>query len=147
MQIKQKFTKHIVALTALSVVGAGAGVGALASAQTATDASGAAAAAQQTNEHRGMPGERGGRHGHGQGAHGTVSAISGTTLTITREDGTTYTVEAANAKVSKVVEVSVSDIKVGDRVDAHGSISGTTVTADHIMTGLPEKPADAPKQQ
>jgi riboflavin synthase alpha subunit len=87
-----------------------------------------------------------GGHGFGQGgmhergAMGTVSAINGTTLTITGDNGTTYTVDASSATVSKIVETSVSDISVGDRIGAEGSLSGTTVAAKHIMTGIPQKP-------
>jgi ABC-type dipeptide/oligopeptide/nickel transport system ATPase component len=68
---------------------------------------------------------------------GTVSAVDGSTVTITNTDGTTYTVDATNAKVSKMVDLSVSDIKVGDQVGVMGTISGTSVTATHIMDGVP----------
>ncbi len=221
MNLKNKFTKPIVALAALATVGAGAGAAALASADTAVndtstqagvtrpdrapgvhgkitaisgttltitnersnttytvDASAAtvmkasAGAAPTTSSvsslavgdivhARGtvsgtsvtatniMSGMMGGKGfgGRGHGTAGTVTAVSGNTITITGDNGTSYTVDASSAKVSKVVEVSVSDIKVGDRIGAEGSVSGTTVTAQRIMTGLPERPADAPAQQ
>lgn len=80
---------------------------------------------------------------HGRGTAGTVTSVNGNTITITGDNGTSYTVDASSATVSKVVEVAVSDIKVGDRIGAEGTLSGTTVTAKHIMTGIPEKPANA----
>ena len=82
--------------------------------------------------------------GMGRGAMGTVSAVSGNTLTITGDNGTTYTIDAGNATVSKIVTESVSDIQVGDRIDAQGSVSGSTVTADHIMAGIPTHPTPPP---
>lgn len=61
---------------------------------------------------------------------GTVSAISGTTITITgRQDtGIIYTVDASNAKVTQgagenTQTLSVSDIKVGDVIEVAGAIS------------------------
>ena len=61
---------------------------------------------------------------------GTVSAISGTTITITsRQDtGITYTIDASNAKVTQgagenTQTSSVSDIKVGDVIEVAGAIS------------------------
>lgn len=141
-----KLSKPIVALAALGIIGGAAGVGALASAQTAT---GTAPATTQANQgdHQRMPGMRGmggpGR-GHGMGAGGTVTAVSGNTITITGDNGTTYTVDASGAKVSKVIDLTVADIKVGDRIGAEGTLSDTTVTAKHIMDGIPAKPAGAP---
>lgn len=73
--------------------------------------------------------------GKGLGVMGTVSAINGNTLTVTKPDGKTYTVDASNAKVSKVVDLSVSGIKVGDHIGVEGAITGTSVVASHIMDG------------
>ena len=80
-----------------------------------------------------------GGRGKGPGVHGTVSAINGNTLTITNTDGTSYTVDASAAEVSKMTTLSVSDIKVGDTVGVEGTVSGTSVTAKHIMDGVPPK--------
>lgn len=89
--------------------------------------------------HRGM--------GHkGMGVRGTVSAVSGNTLTITDAEGKTYTVDASNAKASKVVSVAVGDIAVGDSVGVMGNVSGTSVTAAHIMTGELPVPNAPPLQ-
>ncbi len=79
-----------------------------------------------------------GGHGRGPGVVGTVSAVSGNTITLTNADGTTYTVEASSAKVSKVSTISVSDIAVGDKIGVEGTVSGTSVTATGIMDGMPE---------
>lgn len=73
----------------------------------------------------------------GHGAMGTVTAVNGNTVTIANGDGTTYTIDASNATVEKMVTESVSDIQVGDRIDAQGTVSGTSVTANHIMDGVP----------
>lgn len=61
---------------------------------------------------------------------GTVSAISGTTLTLLVSDGTTYTVNAANASVKGG---TVADIDVGDSVVISGSVDGTAVVAGSIL--------------
>src|ERR1700722_1326994 len=73
------------------------------------------------------------------GVFGTVSAISGSTLTVTSKGfganatATTYTVNAANATVMKNGATSaLSDIAVGDNVMAQGTVSGDTVTATKI---------------
>ena len=82
--------------------------------------------------------------GRGRGVMGTVSAVSGNTITVTGKDGTTYTVDATSANVEKMVTESVSDIAVGDTVGVEGTVSGSNVTAKHIMDGLPATP---PAQQ
>ncbi len=83
---------------------------------------------------------RGGPGGPGMGARGTVTAVSGSTITVSGKDSTSYTVNADSAKVSKTVDIAVGDIKVGDEIDAQGTLSGTTVTAVHIMDGIPTPP-------
>ena len=80
------------------------------------------------------------------GVFGTVSAISGTTLTVTSKamvgpnsnsTGTTYTVNAANATIVKNGATStVSAIAVGDTVMVQGTVSGTNVTATKINDGV-----------
>ncbi len=82
----------------------------------------------------------GGRHGKGPGVMGQVSAVNGSTITVTSMDGTSYTVDAASAKVQRFVTGSLSDIAVGDRIGVHGTVSGTTITATNIMDDVPEKP-------
>jgi hypothetical protein len=108
----------------------------------------------------GENGEKGGSQGEREpGVAGKVSAVSGTTITLTdkkRSDkdstdstGTTYTVDAGGATVKKMAEgtdgkpsettIAVSDIAVGDMIMVKGTVSGTTVTATEIRTGNPGK--------
>jgi len=78
---------------------------------------------------------------------GTVSAVSGNTVTVTGNQGfnknsdttatTTYTVDATNAKVTKAnVASTVSSITVGDNVVVQGTINGTNVVATIIRDGM-----------
>lgn len=93
---------------------------------------------------RGMMMDMGkGPGGRGMGARGTVTAVSGSTITVSSKDGASYTINASDAKVSKTVDIAVGDIKVGDEIDAQGTVSGTTVTATHITDGMPHAPAQA----
>ena len=92
----------------------------------------------------GVPGEGLGRGGmmkgdkeHGaKGVSGTVTAVSGNTVTITGKDGKTYTVDASASVVLKTSTITVGQIAVGDTLGVHGTISGTSVKADHIMDGI-----------
>lgn len=80
------------------------------------------------------------------GIFGTVSAVDGTTLTVTGKgrpnasgaaSGTVYTVDASNAKVMKNGTTSaVSDIATGDTVMVVGTVSGTNVAATTIRDGM-----------
>jgi Domain of unknown function (DUF5666) len=89
----------------------------------------------------GIPeGRMGGRGHHGKhGVMGEVTAVDGSTITVTGLNGTSYTIDASDAPVSRVVEGSLSDIKVGDRIGVQGSIDGATVDAKRIMDDVPEK--------
>jgi hypothetical protein len=77
-----------------------------------------------------------------QGVAGTVTAVSSNTITITGKDGKTYTIDAGSATITKDETVSVGDVAVGDTLMAHGSVSGTTVTATNIHDG--KLPQDGP---
>ncbi len=81
-----------------------------------------------------------GDHGRGPGVTGTVSAVNGSTITITGKDGTSYTVNAGSATVQKMVTGSLSDVTVGDTIGVQGTVSGTSVTATSIMDDLPAAP-------
>jgi len=131
----QKFA--LVPLSAAVLLGGGAiaGYAGLAAAQTNTTQSG-----QTTQGHHGPPMGMDHMHGRGPGVMGTVSAINGTTITVTGKNGTTYTVNAASTTVDKVVQLSVGDIKVGDTIGVMGQVSGSSVTANHIMDGLAPHP-------
>ncbi|MDE2078800.1 MAG: hypothetical protein KGI73_00250 [Patescibacteria group bacterium] len=65
---------------------------------------------------------------------GSVSAISGTTLTVTNKSNITYSVDAANATVQKGNATStVSAIVVGDNVIVQGTVNGTSITASSVI--------------
>lgn len=65
---------------------------------------------------------------------GDITAINGSTLTITNASDVTYTIDASNATVVKGrATSSVSALVVGDHVVAQGTISGTSVTASSVM--------------
>jgi hypothetical protein len=149
ISMKNRLKNSIITpLMAVSVfAGSAMGIGALASAQTpaATNTPTQNASQTEQGQHRLHTG--GPMMHHGRGVMGTVSAVSGTTVTVTNADGTSYTVDAASAKVSKIVDLTVGDIKVGDTIGVMGTVSGTNVTAAHIMDGVPPAPAHAPAQQ
>ena len=82
----------------------------------------------------------------GMGIRGTVSAISGTSITMTgvaapnRGTAITYTVDASSATVMKSgAASSVSNIAVGDTIIVQGTVSGTNITAKTIRDGLPQQ--------
>lgn len=95
----------------------------------------------------GMPGKGAGMEGRSQTPGvtvqgngqpvigGTVSTVSGTTLTVaTAQGGISYSVDASAATVRKgAATSSVSSISVGDRVVVQGSVNGTSVTASSII--------------
>jgi hypothetical protein len=81
--------------------------------------------------------------GHAPGVFGTVSAISGDSITVASKGfgpnatATTYTVDATNATVTKDnASSTVSAIVVGDMVGVQGTVSGTTVAATSIHDGM-----------
>lgn len=67
---------------------------------------------------------------------GTVTAISGTTITITDDKGVIYVIDASTATVGPGLHgqtgLSVANILVGDKVVVTGSVSGETKTAKTI---------------
>jgi riboflavin synthase alpha subunit len=71
------------------------------------------------------------------GVRGTVSAVNGSTLTVTDDrTNTAYTVDASNATVQKNGSASsLSAVGVGDTVMIRGAVSGTSVTAKSIWDG------------
>ena len=99
----------------------------------------------QGNPDMGGPGiHSGGMVGHG--IFGSVTAISGTTLTVTGQQGfgstttasVTYTVDASNATVRKAQATSstISNIAIGDKVMIQGTVTGTSVVATSIFDGI-----------
>jgi hypothetical protein len=92
------------------------------------------------------------------GVVGTVTAKSGTTLTVvgtpfalrgTSTASTTYSVDASGAKVrteDKKDDATLSDISVGDTVHAIGKIDGTSVAATAVIEGRVMFKADSRPQ-
>jgi hypothetical protein len=66
---------------------------------------------------------------------GTVSMITGNTITITNSGNTTYSVDATNAKIEKrgVATSTISNIAVGDHLLVQGAVNGTAITATTII--------------
>ncbi|HUX35564.1 MAG TPA: DUF5666 domain-containing protein [Candidatus Paceibacterota bacterium] len=102
-------------------------------------------AAQAGNENaaNNANGKAWGARMHARGVFGTVSAINGTNITVAGKTGpngatgTTYNVDAANAKVTKGgASSSVSAIAVGDTVMVQGTISGSNITATAVRDGF-----------
>lgn len=93
--------------------------------------------------------------GGGRGVGGTVTAISGSTITIKTEEGDTYQIlTSANSHIMKRVDrqpepVKISDIHVGDALMAGGEVDAKakTVGAVFVMVLTPEQAAQARKMR
>ena len=65
---------------------------------------------------------------------GTISAISGSALTVKTASGIQYTVDATSAKIVKGQgAATISDVSVGDSVVVQGATNGTSVTASSVI--------------
>ena len=65
---------------------------------------------------------------------GTISAVSGDTLTVTNKSNVTYTVDATNAKIVQgQTTIAVSNLAVGDSVVVQGTVNGNSVTASSVI--------------
>lgn len=90
--------------------------------------------------------------GFGRGVAGTVSAVSGTTVTMTAKQpgsGTeiVYTIDASAAIIKKVAKaadaaakptetnIAVSDIAADDKLEVRGTVSGNNIVATQIVDG------------
>lgn len=73
---------------------------------------------------------------------GTVSAISGTTITLkSANNGPTYTVDASKSSILQGKAVGkLSNIKIGDTIIVRGTINGTKMTASSITAGVHLQP-------
>jgi membrane-bound inhibitor of C-type lysozyme len=111
----------------------------------------AAPALAQTTTTPPMQGPQGGGHmmmHRAPGVFGTVSAVNGTTLTVTSKAwtkpgttgtsaATTYTVDASSATVTKNNAAStLGSVAVGDMVMVQGAVNGTSVVATKINDGM-----------
>jgi hypothetical protein len=72
------------------------------------------------------------------GVFGTVTKVSGISLTVTdTRTNTVYTIDASKATVKKQGEISsIANIAVGDTIMAEGTINGTSVSATVIRDGI-----------
>lgn len=72
-------------------------------------------------------------------AFGKITAINGTSITIVGKSNTTYTVDAANAKIlkGKNKAAALSDLAVNNMIVVEGTLNGTTITATSIRVGGP----------
>jgi hypothetical protein len=81
-------------------------------------------------------GQAGAGGGFGRGIAGTVSAVSGNTITIATRNGETATIQlAADGTVRKQVDGQLSDIAPGEQIVAFGAQSGDTFQATSIQIG------------
>lgn len=65
---------------------------------------------------------------------GTVSAISGSSLTVTTATNISYTIDASSAKIVQgKTSADISSLKIGDKVIVQGKVNGTSVTASSII--------------
>lgn len=96
--------------------------------------------AGQTGQN-GQPGQNGQFGQNGQGgqfgrpsAFGTVKSVSGNTIVVTQQDGSTVTVTTdAQTVVQKTVNGTVSDIQPGERVTVQSDQTGSNVLARAIQ--------------
>ena len=66
---------------------------------------------------------------------GSVTAISGNSLTVTNKSNVTYTVDVTSATVTKtgVTGATISNIVVGDNVVIQGAVNGTSIIASSVI--------------
>jgi hypothetical protein len=69
---------------------------------------------------------------------GTISSISGSTLTITNKSNVSYTVDATNAKIVQGPNtISISNVATGDMVVVQGTVNGNAVVASSVIDQKP----------
>lgn len=93
----------------------------------------------EDQEHHGGP-------GRGLGRSGTVTALTGSSVTIKTASGTTTYAVTPSSDIDKNGEAALSDLVVGDAVRFSAITSGTTQTIDKLHAGdeakdRPEAPA------
>ncbi len=65
---------------------------------------------------------------------GSITAINGSTLTVTNKSNVTYTVDVTTAKIMQGSNtVTISNLTVGDSVIAQGIVNGNTVVASTLI--------------
>lgn len=80
---------------------------------------------------------------------GSVTAVNGTTLTVTTKSGTAYTVQAASTTIMRMGAVSaLSNVASGDTVVVQGAVNGTSVTASSLIDqGTPPSGGEGSEDQ
>ena len=70
-----------------------------------------------------------------KGLGGTVTAINATTITVTTggENSTTATIDASKAMIQGTGKMTISDIHIGDKIVAIGTVTGSSVAAKFII--------------
>jgi len=90
--------------------------------------------------HVSSPQKNGGTH---KELGGTVTAINGTTITISaknRNGAKAYTVDASNAHFLGKKVTGVTDIALGDKIAIIGTLRGTTISANMIIDQTQNSP-------
>lgn len=65
---------------------------------------------------------------------GTISAISGSTITVTNKSNVEYSVDASSAKIAQGSNVvTLSNLSTGDSVVVQGTVNGNSVVASSIV--------------
>lgn len=65
---------------------------------------------------------------------GSVSTVSGATLSVATKAGPTYSVDVSGATIAKRgASSTVADIAIGDRVLVQGTVNGASVTASSVI--------------
>ena len=133
--------ERIVWIVALLVVGglgfySGQTVGVRAGEQNRAQAAQGFFSQRGGGQNGGQGGGQGGGGFRGGGVAGTISAVSGNTITLTTRNGQSAKVQlAADGKVRKQVDGQLSDLTVGEQVVAIGAQSGDTFQATSIQVG------------
>lgn len=148
--MKPSFSKRIL----IGGVALALGVGAVASLASFGVAQGAGrvAAAQATAQATPAAGQ--GKHGKGggqrggamHGAEGSVTAISGNTITVAGKNSVSMTVTVSSTTTfSKQATVALADVPVGKQIQAIGTLDGSTFTATSIHV-MDKAAQDTPRQ-
>ena len=89
--------------------------------------------------YHGVQGTFGSERDMGRGIVGVVVSVSNKTITLKARNGSTYFVDASNARIVKAgAKIDISGIAVDDTLLIIGKVSGANVTATGIMDWIRE---------
>ncbi|KAB8145722.1 hypothetical protein F8S13_01150 [Chloroflexia bacterium SDU3-3] len=149
--MKPSFSKRILIGGVALALGVGA-VASLASLGVAHGAGRVVAAQATPAAGQGKHGKGGGPQGGGQrggamhGAVGSVTAISGNTITLAGKNSVSVTVTVSSTTTfSKQATVALADVPVGKQIQAVGTLDGSTFTATRIHV-MDKAAQDTPRQ-